>query len=682
MNKIVSFALVAIILSLNISCAEKTNFSKEEPVVKAEVELDSKTENPIVMPKLVNKVFDKELNYKNFDTDFYQKNDYYYLALFLFNLAVEKLKVAKAEKKDFSKAIFTFTLANIFLDKIDDASVNDFWQVSNLGYIKTNTSWERQRKLFSKLDDRTLAPLLFDSLEEQKFFLKLNEKLDFDSYLGVLSKETPTNKKFPKDKLELFKKIILSKDEIGAEVFQKLIIVDKNYIKQLPVDNKLVIEKKLDIKTIKPEETTKPKTTLYAPSRDINEVKPSVIPSNTPNQPKPTTNPKESTVVEKKVYPENETELYKSLDKTDFLVAKIAWKYFEKAYREKTGLFDSAFYYDKTTMWDMGSALAGIVCANKLNIIDNKKTDLYLLKLLNSLETIKLYNNELPSREYSTSLGVMTSGGVVSKTGDGWSALDIGRLLVWLKITENWYPNYKTKIEKIVSKWSFKRLSKDNKLNGTILTDKETLRQEGRLGYEQYSASGFYQWGVIIPNALDYDKTKKIKLWDLEISVDTRNLAYLTSEPFFLAKMELGKVDNNFDYMFKQLYELQKKRFEKYNVLTAFTEDSLDVYPWFVYNAIHFNNKSWVCTSPSGKEYPNLKSISTKASFAFDSIFNDDYSKKLKEKVQNNFGDFGYYTGIYEKTGDKNKSVNINTNAVILESLLYKKLGKKAFIDK
>ena len=39
----------------------------------------------------------------------------------------------------------------------------------------------------------------------------------------------------------------------------------------------------------------------------------------------------------------------------------------------------------------------------------------------------------------------------------------------------------------------------------------------------------------------------------------------------------------------------------------------------------------------------------------------------------------GYYAGIYEKKG-VNKCLNVNTNAVILEAMLYLKRNKQAFL--
>ncbi|MFN8674475.1 MAG: DUF3131 domain-containing protein [Candidatus Sericytochromatia bacterium] len=659
-NKIALISKVlACFILVNYNLLSNANSDKKENTIIIENKIDSsygvltpsRSGDGSVAPEppstlgLKSEVFNKNKND--------EKKENYILVDSLIIKGINKLKLAKVNNKSIDKALFWFSLANIILEKEEDEIVLEFWKTLNIGYIKTNTSWERQRNILINLKKDILENNIFDNLEEQELFYEINKKINFLSFLGLT--KIGKNKIFIQEKLDLIKKIILS-DNYNENIFDYLINFEKK--KEEEKLEKIKKEEEIKLEKIKKEEEKK---LLELQKKEADKKKAELI------------------LIENNL---NNKELIssKNITKEDLLIAKTAWKYFEKSYKEKTGFFDSALYYDKTTMWDVGSSLAGIISAHKLNIIDKQKADFYLNGVLNALDKIKKYNNELPNREYNTSSGNMTSGGVISKTGDGWSALDIGRLLIWLKITENWYPQHKEKIKKIFNSWNFKRLTKDNKMHGLILENKETLRQEGRLGYEQYSASGFYKWNISIPNALDYDKTKKVKIWDIEISVDNRNLAYLTSEPFFLAKIELGKVDNNFDYMLNQLYLLQKKRFEKYNKLTAISEDSLDKFPWFIYNSFYFNNKAWVCTSPSGKEYPDLKTLSTKASIAFYSIFNDDYSNKLKDKIKNNFNNFGFYSGIYEKTDEINKSTNINTNAVILESILYKKLGK-SFID-
>ncbi|MCH9739573.1 MAG: DUF3131 domain-containing protein, partial [Epsilonproteobacteria bacterium] len=55
--------------------------------------------------------------------------------------------------------------------------------------------------------------------------------------------------------------------------------------------------------------------------------------------------------------------------------------------------------------------------------------------------------------------------------------------------------------------------------------------------------------------------------------------------------------------------------------------------------------------------------------------YHSDYTEKLMEAILPLKSERGWQTGIYEKDGKVNKSVTCNTNAIVLESLLYKKEG-------
>jgi hypothetical protein len=372
---------------------------------------------------------------------------------------------------------------------------------------------------------------------------------------------------------------------------------------------------------------------------------------------------------------------FKNLSEESIYIVKNAWKYFQNNYNPQTGFFNASLGYPYLTMWDIASGIAALISSNKLGIIDDKTFSRYIEKQLNSLSKMKLYKNELPNREYNVSNLEMSVSGKNSSTGSGWSSIDIGRFLIWMKILSNEYPQYKNIVENIVKKYNFSRLIKDDKMFGVYFDGKkEKLRQEGRLGYEQYAAKGYKLWNINLIKALDYEPSKKIKIEGVEIIVDTRNFFFLNSEPFILSKIELDFIDDNFEDITKKIYKIQKIRWEKYKKLTAFSEDAIDKKPWFLYNSIYHENIYWSAFSPNGKEYKNLRTLSTKACFGFDAIFNDNYSNLLKNSVLNNVSkNNGYYAGIYENDNTINKSLNINTNAIILESLYYKHF-KKSFI--
>ena len=75
----------------------------------------------------------------------------------------------------------------------------------------------------------------------------------------------------------------------------------------------------------------------------------------------------------------------------------------------------------------------------------------------------------------------------------GWSAIDIGRLLLWLKIVSVRYPEFSEYIDRIVLRWSYCDLLDRCGLlyGGSMAQGKINLFQEGRLGYEEYAAVGY-----------------------------------------------------------------------------------------------------------------------------------------------------------------------------------------------
>lgn len=541
---------------------------------------------------------------------------------------------------------FLLVILSSCLSKNKDVSSYKAWNMAINIYLKNNSSWEIERKELK--------------INSNKYdYETLNSMLDLVNYYGPELDLSEKNSKIATDLKNI--------DDVLKEK-KKLSEIDYIY-----KEDKVVVKnnpKTTEIKKVIPTPSNYPKVdtnilikTTPSPKIEIPKITPS-----------PTTSPKNIKPKE----PEK-----KNVDiKNEMDIAKTAWKYFEANYNTETGMVDSSIKYSYTTMWDLASGLAMLPSAEKLGVIDKITFDKYLKKILSTLSTIKLYKNELPNREYKTTNGHIAIGANESNIGSGWSAIDLGRTLIWLKIIKNWYPEYSKDIDKIVSKWNFKRLSKDDQMNGTYHNGQsEVLRQEGRVGYEQYAANGFLSWNILLKKALDYEPSKNIKILDTELIYDTRNVSYFTSEPFFLAKMEIGFIDPIFEKLTTNIYEVQKKRWSKFGAITSITEDSIDQYPWFVYNSISFAGKPWLCTNSGGKSYPDLKTISTKSSFAWNAIFNDSYSNMLKEKVLNiNNSKYGYYSGIYEKGNKVNKSININTNAVILESLLYEKLGRKPFL--
>ncbi len=375
---------------------------------------------------------------------------------------------------------------------------------------------------------------------------------------------------------------------------------------------------------------------------------------------------------------------FSSLPDSLLQMANIAWKFFENNYNEKTGFVSSVKNYPYSTLWDFGSVLAGYISAHKLGIIDynvfSKKINIFL----NTLKYVPLYNNELFNREYNITSGAMLSaGGKEDGIGSGWSALDIGRFLVWLRILYNWYPEYRQDAEIVFYRLRFDRLIRNSQMYGVFRSgNHENLRQEGRLGYEQYSASGYLAWGIS-PDSCFYPERAidTVRIYDREIIFDTRNYPYLTSDPFMLMAFETGFINQLTEKLFNYLYLSQYDRFLETNRVTAIGEDNLDRSPWFNYYNLYYEGSTWSCVSHKGEKIDYLRSFSVKAAIGMGLYFQDEYGEIIFNKARQQYDpEKGFYAGIYEN-GELNASVNVNTNGVILESLLFLAHGRKPFLN-
>ena len=113
----------------------------------------------------------------------------------------------------------------------------------------------------------------------------------------------------------------------------------------------------------------------------------------------------------------------------------------------------------------------------KTRVKDPTRTHYDLKKTLNTLLELPLYKNQLPNREYSTKSGKPS--GRLSDTasnGSGWSALDIGRLLIWLKIICQEHPHLIEEVSSIISRWNLdKAVNKGHSMAPTLVGEKNII---------------------------------------------------------------------------------------------------------------------------------------------------------------------------------------------------------------
>ncbi|WP_164684258.1 DUF3131 domain-containing protein [Vibrio maerlii] len=369
------------------------------------------------------------------------------------------------------------------------------------------------------------------------------------------------------------------------------------------------------------------------------------------------------------------------LSRNERLLAKKAGYYFSRNLRADTGLWDSVQGYPYTTMWDIASGIAATLALEGLGMESHEQTTATLEKLLTTIRSLRLYKDKLPNREYSTK-DALPAGRYSQSTsnGNGWSALDLGRLLIWLDIVTQYHPNLELQVAEIINDWTLELAVNKGTLFGTKLTkSKEYYRQEGRHGYLEYAAHGFRLHGVDVdlPDLPGF--LKLVEIEGVSIQIDSRNLPYLTSDPLILAALEYG-IDRQWNQL-DHFYQLHKEQWLDSGVLTAYAEDAMNRKPWFAYNNVHYAGRSWVSVSPGGNKIDNPQTFSSKAAIGFSVLFNDNYSHALFNQVLDSSLTYrSIPTGIYQD-GRLNTAFNINTNSLILVALWYKQRGNQPILN-
>ncbi len=381
------------------------------------------------------------------------------------------------------------------------------------------------------------------------------------------------------------------------------------------------------------------------------------------------------------------------LDEADQQAAQMAWTYLDRNWNQNTGLVDAVEGYPWTTLWDQGSAIWGLHSAYQLGLLPQAKFEQRIDRLLSTLKALPLPATGLPNKAYSTATAEMRSlGNEPDPQGlSGWSALDTARYLLSLDVLRIHYPAYRDRINSIVARYNLPQLEKDGWLIGSGKSTGVNLQtwQEGRLGYEQYAAYCLQRWDIEAQKALYDPPVKSVSVEGIDLQADLRDwtnsgaLNPLTSDPYILWGLELGWPESARKQA-QGLLQAQKKRFERTGILTAVNEDSLDRPPYFLYYSVYANGEAWPSLTSRAVAHPNLRTFSCKAAFAWAALFpQDSYAQRLQTAV-NALGNRqrGYFAGRYENEAlGPNQSININTNAVILESLLYKARSARSLIS-
>jgi hypothetical protein len=364
-------------------------------------------------------------------------------------------------------------------------------------------------------------------------------------------------------------------------------------------------------------------------------------------------------------------------------MAKSAWQYFAANWNVGTGLVNGLDQLPVTSIDDVSASLGALVSAKELALIDDQEFDTKLKRLLQTLKTLPLYNDELPARLYqTTTLKPVAVHPRTGKSETGWSAVSIGRLARWLKIVGARYPNYQPETAAIWNHWQVNSLVQDGQLMGAIVqSGQEQIYQQGRLGYESYAAYGLHLWGLPVQTALKPETSMMVtSVYGQAIPHDRRanqfdNDASVTSDPYILDGIETGfrALPRSFA---ESVLRSQMARFQTTQQITAVATEWSDRAPFILHNTVIANQQPWATYSGS-QRYDDFRQVSTKAAIGWFVLYPNDYTQHLVEFVQSQLvSDRGWQSGFYETLQQPNQTLSADTNGVILASLLYRKVNQ------
>jgi hypothetical protein len=382
------------------------------------------------------------------------------------------------------------------------------------------------------------------------------------------------------------------------------------------------------------------------------------------------------------------------LDKQEQNWAKIAWKYFQNNYQSGTGLVSTTDKGNATTMWTVGDSLAALYSARSLRLIDDREFNLRLTALLSFLNRMPLAGDVLPNLTYRIDTGAPLN--AKGEAGiEGWSSIDIGRLLVWLYMGRRSSPFMSEYLDKAVLRWDIcHALDASGMLYGGRIqgNDLQTF-QEGRLGYEEYAAQGFQSWGFATDQASRIEPFATTRILGIEVYYDSRDerssgiLAPVVSLPYVLDGLEFnwdpvetGKrasTGETYRGLAQRIYRVQEARYKEQGVLTARTDHMISHPPFYVYDSIFALGYPWNTITGSGQRDSQDALVATQIVFPVWTLWKSRYTDALIQAVKQLYdSDRGWYEGRFEATGSAETMITARTNAMVLESLAYQVEGK------
>jgi uncharacterized protein DUF3131 len=364
--------------------------------------------------------------------------------------------------------------------------------------------------------------------------------------------------------------------------------------------------------------------------------------------------------------------------------ARTSWNLVNRITEPSTGLARAHPNYSYITLWDVAGVIAANHVARELGFINDITFDAHMGRILSTLSTVDLFERAAFNRIYDAKTGRMVdNGGKISNVGAGWSSVDLGRLLIWLRIIANKYPKYAPMAAQVVRRIDMSKVLQDGYLQGVEIdpkTGKRKVFTETEIGYQQYALTGFALWGARVnPAGLDVrTDVRDVNVLGVRVLTDSRGNDRVMSEPYIMLGLEPGYRSVELRREAGQVLAAQAARYQRTRIVTAPSEDAMPEPPWyFYYYSIYHRGKAFVVEGVGDKAYVEKpRWISSKAAFGWNAVLPSAYTQLVLRTVQPALTPTGWGSGVYEGTLKPTGVTSLNTAALIMESALYKIRGR------
>lgn len=352
--------------------------------------------------------------------------------------------------------------------------------------------------------------------------------------------------------------------------------------------------------------------------------------------------------------------------------ARLAWSYFEKWSHPKTGLCPATVHtsggktilHEAVTMWDVGSHINALIAAHQLDLISKKAFRRAIDKIRPNLAGRRSQGRLLPQGWIVTN---RIKWGI--KDFDG---CDAGRLLSSLYRLDD-YGIAGQVAEPIVASWDLPEIIREGVIHS--VTDGQMISTY-KSHCAHYAAWAFKIWGMDAVSP--YETFRSRSDGEMALLEAAGKIGPLGAEPLLLEALEL-EMSPEAAYLADVLFAAQLEERRETGKLTCVSESPVDRAPWFVYSGIDLSKDGRVWATDTVDSLPEHRTadfaeehvtISSKAAYLWQAYTGHEYAGALVDHVrERGRSKYGFRSGIYRSTGEATRNTDLNTNAIILQSI-------------